>query len=103
MTQSAALASPALGKDEQIEIAAASDLEGLTMRLAKARGVEEILRVVRGGARRLVGADGISFVLREGDKCFYADEDAIGRGHDRFLSLARFRSWDGQSRNRTAG
>lgn len=78
MTQSAALASPALGKDEQIEIAAASDLEGLTMRLAKARGVEEILRVVRGGARRLVGADGISFVLREGDKCFYADEDAIG-------------------------
>jgi len=78
MTQSAALASPALGEDEQIETPAKAGLEELTTRLAQARGVEEILRVVRGGARRLVGADGISFVLREDDKCFYADEDAIG-------------------------
>jgi putative two-component system response regulator len=78
MTQSAALASPVLDEDEQIEIAAKAGLEELTTRLARARGVEEILRVVRGGARRLVGADGITFVLREDDKCYYADEDAIG-------------------------
>lgn len=75
MTQSAALASPVLGED--IGIAAESGLEELTTRLAMARGVEEILRVVRTYARKLVGADGITFVLREDDKCYYADEDAI--------------------------
>ena len=29
-------------------------------------------------ARRLVGADGATFVLRDDDKCFYVDEDAVG-------------------------
>ncbi|MGV3576518.1 MAG: HD domain-containing phosphohydrolase [Devosia sp.] len=42
-----------------------------------ARGIGEIMDVVRLRARQLVGADGITFVLRDGDKCFYADEDAI--------------------------
>jgi diguanylate cyclase (GGDEF)-like protein len=32
---------------------------------------------VRSAARELTGADGASFVLRQGDFCFYADEDAI--------------------------
>ena len=68
MTQSAALASPVLG--ENMGIAAAPGLEELTTRLAMARGVEEILRVVRTYARKLVGSDGIPFVLREGDQSF---------------------------------
>ena len=33
--------------------------------------------IVRHAARQLVGADGATFVLRDGDKSFYADEDAI--------------------------
>lgn len=33
--------------------------------------------IVRSAARELTGADGATFVLRDGDKCFYADEDAI--------------------------
>src|SRR5690242_14853604 len=37
----------------------------------------EIQRIVRTEARALVGADGATFVLRDGDKCHYADEDAI--------------------------
>jgi hypothetical protein len=41
------------------------------------RSLPEIQEIVRGGARRLTGADGATFVLRDGDKCFYADEDAI--------------------------
>src|SRR5262249_27351111 len=41
---------------------------------AHARGVMEI---VRSAARELTGADGATFVLREGDLCYYADEDAI--------------------------
>ncbi len=45
--------------------------------LSLARGVEGIQRIVRTAARQLVRADGATFVLRDGDKCFYADEDAI--------------------------
>jgi len=33
--------------------------------------------IVAEAARALSGADGATFVLRDGDKCFYADEDAI--------------------------
>ena len=33
--------------------------------------------VVRTAARELAGCDGATFVLRDGDLCFYADEDAI--------------------------
>jgi putative nucleotidyltransferase with HDIG domain len=55
----------------------AFDLVGLVQRLSLARSLPEIQEIVRGGARRLTGADGATFVLRDGDKCFYADEDAI--------------------------
>lgn len=54
-----------------------TDLEELSLSLSMARGLDEIMAIVRGSARRLVGADGITFVLREGDQCYYADEDAI--------------------------
>jgi hypothetical protein len=36
------------------------------------------MAIVRRAARELTGADGATFVLREGDLCHYADEDAIG-------------------------
>lgn len=39
--------------------------------------VVEIGRIVRTAARRLVGADGATFVLSDGPYCFYEDEDAI--------------------------
>jgi signal transduction histidine kinase/CheY-like chemotaxis protein len=45
--------------------------------LSLARSIEEIAAVVRGTARALVGSDGATFVLREGDMCHYLDEDAI--------------------------
>ncbi len=53
------------------------DLPALILRLSLARGIDEIMAQVRVGARLLSGADGVTFVLREGDTCFYADEDAI--------------------------
>ena len=59
---------------------AAEALEALTdavQRLALAEGMEDVQRVVRGAARRLSGADGATFVLRDGGECFYADEEAI--------------------------
>jgi signal transduction histidine kinase len=35
------------------------------------------MAIVRHAARELTGADGATFVLRDGDLCHYADEDAI--------------------------
>lgn len=46
--------------------------------LSTARTVEEIAACVRAAARRVSGADGVTFVLRDGDQCHYLDEDAIG-------------------------
>jgi signal transduction histidine kinase/DNA-binding response OmpR family regulator len=45
--------------------------------LSLARSVEAIREIVRKAARELTGADGATFVLRDGDKCHYVDEDAI--------------------------
>jgi len=45
--------------------------------LSRARDLETVQEIVRKAARDLTGADGATFVLRDGDKCFYADEDAI--------------------------
>jgi putative two-component system response regulator len=45
--------------------------------LSLARSVAAIQAIVRHTARRLTGADGATFVLRDGDLCHYADEDAI--------------------------
>jgi len=45
--------------------------------LSLARTLEDVTQIVRLAARRLTGADGATFVLRENDLCFYADEDAI--------------------------
>lgn len=45
--------------------------------LSRARDLNTILQVVRTSARQLTGADGATFVLRDGDKCYYAEEDAI--------------------------
>jgi len=45
--------------------------------LSMARTLEQIAVVVRSAARELNGADGATFVLRDGDRCYYFDEDAI--------------------------
>lgn len=45
--------------------------------LSLARNMESVMRIVRSAARKLTGADGATFVLRDGEFCFYADEDAI--------------------------
>lgn len=55
----------------------ASSIEDLLLELSMVRGVDEILKTLREHARPLIGADGITVVLRDGDKCHYADEDAI--------------------------
>ncbi|HXZ86269.1 MAG TPA: ATP-binding protein [Myxococcota bacterium] len=45
--------------------------------LSHARSLEQVMAIVRSAARELTGADGATFVLRDRDLCYYADEDAI--------------------------
>lgn len=46
-------------------------------KLSLAKDIQEVMKIVRTVARNLTGADGATFVLRDGDYCFYADEDSI--------------------------
>jgi diguanylate cyclase (GGDEF)-like protein len=52
-------------------------LVDVVQELSLARSMADVQRIVSSAARALTGADGATFVLREGDKCYYADEDAI--------------------------
>jgi len=45
--------------------------------LSLARTMDAVMAVVRRAARELTGADGATFVLRDDNCCYYADEDAI--------------------------
>ena len=58
-----------------------SDAEALVAiirRLSVARTLAEVMEVITHAARSLLEADGITFVLREGDLCYYAEEDSVG-------------------------
>ncbi len=59
-------------------------LIAVIQRLSLAGSLDEIREVVSPAARQLTGADGATLVLRVGDQCVYADEDAI------------FPPWNGQ-------
>ena len=45
--------------------------------LSLATRLAEVQAIVRTAARDLAACDGATFVLRDGDQCYYADEDAI--------------------------
>ncbi|MFB9951116.1 GAF and HD-GYP domain-containing protein [Rhizobium puerariae] len=66
-----------MGASATLHSPAADGMEDLILRMSMARGLDEIMAVVRQSARSLIGADGVTFVLRDNDKCHYADEDAI--------------------------
>jgi two-component sensor histidine kinase len=55
-----------------------SDLLSAVEALARAESSEEVGDIVRKTARRLIGADGIALVIRDGEACHYVEEDAIG-------------------------
>ncbi len=52
-------------------------LIGVVQELSQARDVNAVTAIVREAARSLTGADGATFVLRDGNQCYYADENAI--------------------------
>jgi len=54
-----------------------SMVEHVELQLESAERLEDVERIIRVAARRLVGAQGATFVLLEGDVCYYADEDSM--------------------------
>lgn len=52
-------------------------LEAVKHRLATAATLDDIMKTATFAARELLQADGATLVLREGDRCYYAEEDAI--------------------------
>lgn len=75
-------------------------VDDLVLALSMARGMDEIMAAVRQRARALLGADGITFILREGDVCYYAEEDAISPAWkgQRFPAEACISGWAMQHR-----
>jgi GAF domain-containing protein len=57
---------------------AAELLIDAVQRLSTAATIDNVTTIVKTTARRVTGADGACFVLRDGDRCYYVDEDAIG-------------------------
>jgi GAF domain-containing protein len=52
-------------------------LEAARDRIAVAETLDSLIDVVRATARAVCSADGVTFVLRDGNKCHYIEEDAI--------------------------
>lgn len=46
-------------------------------RLEAAYSLPQVMEIVTHSARLLLAADGVTFVLRDGELCYYAEEDAI--------------------------
>lgn len=57
---------------------ATEKLIAVVQELSLARNLPTVMSIVRRAARELTGADGATFVIREGDHCYYAEENAIG-------------------------
>jgi signal transduction histidine kinase len=53
-------------------------LMGAVEKLSGATDELEVAAILRGAARKLTGADGISVVLKKDDRVHYVDEDAVG-------------------------
>ncbi|MGE5490211.1 MAG: sensor histidine kinase [Actinomycetota bacterium] len=56
---------------------AMEQLVRVVQELSLARDLDAIMGIVRRAARELTGADGATFVLRDGNQCHYAEENAI--------------------------
>jgi two-component sensor histidine kinase len=72
-----------MGRIARYAVAAATTpplpaLINVLRRLCAARTIEEVIETVTPAARQMLQADGVTFVLREQEQCYYADEDAIG-------------------------
>lgn len=93
-------------RSDQDQLKALLSLDDATRLLAAMRALAAlsdlagVMKIIRVHARELSGADGVTFVLRDGDLCFYAEENAIAplwKGH-RFQARHCVSGWCMQHR-----
>lgn len=58
-------------------VSALEHLVKVVQELSQAKDLDSVMAIVRKAARDLTGADGATFVLRDGNQCYYAEENAI--------------------------
>ncbi len=66
-----------MGSRENAGINKVEHLARAVQELSRARELATVMKIVKHASRNICGSDGCTFVLREGDLCYYADEDAI--------------------------
>nr|WP_183911366.1 GAF domain-containing protein [Simiduia aestuariiviva] len=52
-------------------------LIGVTRELSSVKSLDALQELIRKAARKVTQCDGATLVLKDGDQCYYADEDAI--------------------------
>jgi two-component system CheB/CheR fusion protein len=67
----------ALGWEVNVQPAKDRNILTVIRELSFARDIDEVKAVIRSYARALVNSDGVTFVLKDGDQCWYCEEDAI--------------------------
>ncbi|WP_133131330.1 hybrid sensor histidine kinase/response regulator [Legionella yabuuchiae] len=58
-------------------VSAMEHLVQVVQDLSQARDMKTIIHIVRHAARELTGADGATFILKDGNTCYYVEENAI--------------------------
>lgn len=58
-------------------VEAAEQLIAAVQQLSSVSELQGVMDITKRAARRMTGASGASFVLRDGNYCYYADEDAV--------------------------
>ncbi len=85
----------ALHEFTSISLTSLSSLTEATARIAGARTQDEVIEAVKASARALIGCQGIAIIRRDGDLCYYVEEDAVGplwKGQ-RFSTSACISGW----------
>jgi signal transduction histidine kinase/CheY-like chemotaxis protein len=70
-------ASPISGLERTLSSSDAARLVHVVQQLSMLQDTESTISIVRDAARELIGSDGVTVVLREGDQVFYADESSV--------------------------
>lgn len=71
------ISSSVIARPEHLSANATDMLLEVVQKLSLAKDLETIMYIVRRAARQLSSSDGATFVLKDGDMCYYAAEDAI--------------------------
>lgn len=66
-----------INKSDSLHLYTIEKLLKVVQELSATHTIQSVMDIVRHSVRELTGSDGATFVLRDGDYCYYAEEDAI--------------------------